>query len=131
MEQAQPTSKSIVFRNYARLKAIARTNPVLIDLTYLNHALGEAQKAVRESSAYFTTKDWCRCEDMVNKDRPNRRTTDGKSHYSGPCKHRLASMLQDPSLDPDRVLQSILQEATSRCSKKWHNRTFRRGLYSR
>jgi hypothetical protein len=128
MQEAQLTSKSIVFRNYARLKAIARTNPVLIDLTYLNHALGEAQKSVRESKAYFSTQDWCKCDDNLNRDRFNRRTADGKQHYSGPCKHRLAAMLKNPSLDPDRVLQSILQEATNKCSRRWRNSAFRRGM---
>jgi hypothetical protein len=130
MQQAQPTSRSIVFRNYARLKALARANPVLIDLTYLNNALGEAQKTLRKEgiTGYFTTPDWCKCDDNSTRTRPNRRTADGKSHYSGPCKHRLAEMLKNPSLDPDRVLQSILQEATSKCSKTWRNRTFRRGM---
>jgi hypothetical protein len=129
MRQAQQTSMSVVFRNFNRLNAIARTNPVLIDLNYLKHALGEAQKTLRTNKAYFATQDACTCEDMVHKNRADRRTADGKSHYSGPCKHRLEQMLRNPNLDPDQALQSILQEATSRCRKRWQGSMWRRGRY--
>jgi hypothetical protein len=129
MQQAQPTSMSVVFRNFNRLMAIARTNPVLIDPVYLGHALGAAQKSMRTNKAYFATQEGCTCEDNLQKNRPDRKTADGRFHYSGPCKHRLEQMLRNPNLDPDQVLNSTLQEATSRCSKKWRNRTFRRGLY--
>lgn len=127
MVKAQPTSTKVVFRNFNRLMAIARVNPVLIDISYLKHALGEAQKTVRTQRAYFATQDACTCEDMVHRNRADRKTADGKSHYSGPCKHRLAVMLQNPGLDPDQVLLTVLQEATSKCRKRWQGSMWRRG----
>jgi hypothetical protein len=92
--------RSVVWRNYNKLKALARVNPVLIDPAYVKRALGDYFTGYRDlkDEVYEPTESDCDCRDCQYKGRANRKTVDGR-HYDGPCKHQLRKMMMNPDLD--------------------------------
>ncbi len=104
---------SVVFRNLNRLRAIARVQPVFLDMNRLYRALGEVQCNDRElkDEVYFSTEKKCLCADQEYSHSQKRKAANGQ-HYGGPCKHRIREMLLNPVLDPDKVLIVLIEEAS-------------------
>lgn len=83
---------SALFREYNRLRAIARKDPQIIEEGRLNKALGimQSKKYWEEMmQKYEPTELQCGCKDEEYHYRKHRRPNKGGT-YAGPCKHRIA-----------------------------------------